>query len=198
MLRLIVSTEGAVVRELALDRDRISLGRRPYNDVVLAQRTVSGEHAAFLRIGGQVFVEDLNSTNGTCVNGKPVRRQQVFNGDTIEIGAYTIRFVDEPEVPGPPTPVRAAAQPLIRVLAGGSVGRELLLDKAVTTVGKPGVVVAAVTRSGQGFAIHQLAGSVQATLNGTPIGTQARALKDGDLIALAGTIMKFVQPSEDR
>ena len=122
----------------------------------------------------------------------------MFNGDTIEIGAYTIRFADEPEVPGPPTPARAVAQPLIRVLAGGSVGRELLLDKAVTTVGKPGVAVAAVTRSGQGFAIHQLAGSVQATLNGTPIGTQARALKDGDLIAMAGTLMKFVQPSEDR
>ena len=81
----------------------------------------------------------------------------------------------------------------IKVLSGAASGREVPLTKVVTTIGKPGVAIAAITRRQQGFVVHHVEGAGNPTLNGSPIGTDPVSLKNGDLIELAGTQMQFVQ-----
>ncbi len=215
MPKMIVSIDGVVIKEVQLTKERTTLGRRPYNDVVIDNLAVSGEHAAVQMVGDEVFLEDLNSTNGTYVNGKAIKRQQLHHGDTIEVGKYKIQFVSELEGerfdktmvfrPGmviPPTIAATAAveravsgelQGCIRVLSGAASGREVPLTKVVTTVGKPGVAVASITRRQHGFVVAHVEGVSNPLLNGTPIGNEPVALKSGDLIELAGTQMQFIQ-----
>src|SRR6476661_6757827 len=98
MPKMIVSIDGVVIKEVQLTKDRTTLGRRPYNDIVIDNLAVSGEHAVLQLTGNEVYLEDLNSTNGTYVNGKAVKKQLLQNNDTVEIGKYKIKYVNE--VPG--------------------------------------------------------------------------------------------------
>ena len=75
MPKMIVSIDGVVIKEVELSKERTVLGRRPYNDIVIDNLAVSGEHVAFHMNDHGVEAEDLGSTNGTYVNGKAVKRQ---------------------------------------------------------------------------------------------------------------------------
>jgi pSer/pThr/pTyr-binding forkhead associated (FHA) protein len=185
---------------------------------------VSGEHAVLQMTGNEVYLEDLNSTNGTYVNGKAVKKQLLQNSDTVEIGKYKIKYVNE--VAGPtfektmilkagsvmppvaPKPVAgavptaaaadlgassAALNATIKVLSGAAAGREVPLVKVVTTIGKPGVAVAAITKRPHGFVVAHVEGTNKPTINGSAIGADPVTLKNGDLLELAGTQMQFVQ-----
>ena len=225
MPKLIVSIDDVVIKEVQLTKDRTSLGRRPYNDIVIDNLAVSGEHAVFQMSGNEVNLEDLNSTNGTYVNGKAVKKQLLQNTDTVEIGKYKIKYINEAAVAGfdktmlfkagaaglaapaatmPPAPssvptssgfapVEALRTAAIKVLSGAAAGREVALLKVVTTIGKPGVAVAAITRRPHGFVVAHVEGADRPSLNGAPIGAEAVALKNGDMLELAGTKMQFVQ-----
>ncbi len=226
MPKMIVSIDGVVIKEFQLTKDRTTLGRRPYNDIVIDNLAVSGEHAVLQMVGAEVYLEDLNSTNGTYVNGKAAKKQLLQNGDNVEVGKYKIKFVSDdtgdgfektmmikaganPLARAVPAPAPApAAQPsglgmgtgapellhaAIKVLSGAAAGREVPLTKVVTTIGKPGVAVAAITRRQRGYVVHHVEGAGNPSLNGTPIGSDPVALKNGDLIELAGTQMQFVQ-----
>lgn len=235
MPKMIVSIDGVVIKEVQLTKDRTTLGRRPYNDIVIDNLAVSGEHAVLQLTGNEVFLEDLNSTNGTYVNGKAVKKQLLQNNDTVEIGKYKIKFINEapgatfektmiikpgmvPPMPKPGVPVgnapagatatATAARPAgpatgtatadahasasIKVLSGAAAGREVPLVKVVTTIGKPGVAVAAITKRSQGFVVAHVEGSNKPTLNGAAIGSEPVALKNGDMLELAGTQMQFL------
>ena len=95
MPKMIVSIDGVVIKEVQLTKDRTTLGRRPYNDIVIDNLAVSGEHAVLQMTGGQVYLEDLNSTNGTYVNGKAAKKQLLQDGDSVEVGKYKIKFVSD-------------------------------------------------------------------------------------------------------
>jgi len=207
---MIVSIDGVVIKEVQLTKDRTTLGRRPYNDIVIDNLAVSGEHAVMQMSGAEVFLEDLNSTNGTYVNGKAIKKQQLQNGDTIEIGKYKIKFVHDGAVDqyektmvinaGAVVPPAAAPEPApsvpsaaIKVMSGAAAGREVPLVKVVTTIGKPGVAVAAITRRPHGYVVALVEGATRPTLNGNPISTDAVQLRHGDLLELAGTQMQFIQ-----
>lgn len=222
MPKMIVSIDGVVIKEVQLSKDRTTLGRRPYNDIVIDNLAVSGEHAVLLMSGTEVYLEDLNSTNGTYVNGKAVKKQLLQNSDTIEIGKYKIKYVNEapganfektmiikpgsvaaPAAPvqarpPAPAPAAAAADPAvsrgaIKVLSGAAAGREVPLVKVVTTIGKPGVAVASITKRPQGFVVAHVEGTARPSVNGTVIGAEPVPLRNGDLLELAGTQMQFVQ-----
>jgi len=223
MPKMIVSIDEVVIKEVQLTKDRTTLGRRPYNDIVIDNLAVSGEHAAIVLNGTDVILEDLNSTNGTYVNGKAIKKQLLQNGDGIEVGKYKIKFVgdavadnfDKTQVvraPRPvaaptPAPAQAAASPVshaepaapaqaaaaIKVLTGAAAGREVPLTKVVTTIGKPAVAVAAITKRHHGYVVHHVEGAGNPTLNGQPISADPAPLKNGDVIELAGTQMQFVQ-----
>ena len=94
MPTLVISIDGAVIKEVQLTKERTTVGRRPYNDIVIENLAVSGEHAVLTISGGKVCIEDLRSTNGTYVNGRAIQKQDLLNGDLLDIGRYKIRFLD--------------------------------------------------------------------------------------------------------
>lgn len=217
MPRMIVSIDSVVIKEVELTKERTTLGRRPYNDIVIDNLAVSGEHAVIHMADDGVEIEDVGSTNGTYVNAKAVTRQELRNGDIIEVGKYKIRFLQEAEgenfektmlvKPGMVSPsmvaprAAAAATPqaavplsaVIRVMSGAAAGREVALLKVVTTIGKPGVAVASITKRHQGHVLAHVEGPDRPLLNGTPMGEAPVPLKHGDRITLAGTEMQFEQ-----
>jgi len=208
MPKMIVSIDGVVIKEVQITKDRTTLGRRPYNDIVIDNLAVSGEHAVLQMSGNDVFLEDLNSTNGTYVNGKAIKKQQLQNGDQVEIGKYKIKFIHDGATgasektmvinsgnaqPAEPAAADASLKAAIKVRSGPAMGREVPLVKVVTTIGKPGVAVAAITRRPHGFVIALVEGAQRPTVNGKNLGSEALNLRNGDLIDLAGTQMQFVQ-----
>jgi len=221
MGKLVVSLDGVVIKEVQITKDKTTLGRRPYNDIVIDNLAVSGEHAVLQMVGADVFIEDLNSTNGTYINGKAIKKQLLTHNDTVEIGKYKIKFlVDEgadyektmimkpgsmpPPMSAPPGTgsgygssgfgsLGASTVPAsIRVLNGAAAGREVVLTKVVTTVGKPGVQVASITKRPGGFVLAHVEGALRPSVNGNPLVGETVHLKNGDVIELAGTQMQFI------
>jgi pSer/pThr/pTyr-binding forkhead associated (FHA) protein len=265
MAKLILSMDGLVLKEIPLTKERTTVGRKPHNDIQIDNLAVSGEHAVIVTILNDSFLEDLGSTNGTVVNGNPVKKHFLQNNDVIELGKYKLKFVGETapaaagdkadfektmvlrpsamkavaeqakarassgpggaqaavaaraaaaqqvtasaaasgtaekeataSAPRPAAPAAAAkpAQPMgmIQLLSGGNAGKELELSKPLTTLGKPGVQVAVLTRRPQGYFITHVEGASRPAVNGQQIGTAPHALKDHDVIELAGVKMEF-------
>ncbi len=225
MGKLVVSLDGVVIKEVQITKDKTTLGRRPYNDIVIDNLAVSGEHAVLQMVGADVFIEDLNSTNGTYINGKAVKKQLLAHNDTVEVGKYKIKFMAEEGTdyektmimkPGAMVPGAsgqggytpsgrasgfgalssaggAVGPATIRVMNGAAAGREVMLTKVVTTVGKPGVQVASITKRPTGYVLAHVEGASRPTVNSTPLAGETVSLKNGDVIELAGTQMQFVQ-----
>jgi len=95
MAKLILSLDGMVLREFPLSKERTTIGRKPHNDVVIDNLAVSGEHAMIMTILNDSFLEDLGSTNGTLVNGQPIKKHFLQNNDVIELGKYKIKYHSE-------------------------------------------------------------------------------------------------------
>ncbi len=211
MPKLIVSIDGVVVKEVQLTKDRSTIGRRPYNDVVIDNLAVSGEHAVIRMAGGSAVLEDLGSTNGTYVNGKAVKQHALADDDLIEVGKYKLKFQDREGLtaPGPlsgaapvagmdsglmaASPTANARGPRVRVLTGSAAGREMELTKVVTTIGKPGLCVASITRRAHGFDVAQVNGEHVATVNGVALDAGPVTLKMRDQIDLAGIRLEFFE-----
>jgi len=265
MAKLILSMDGLVLKEIPLTKERTTIGRKPHNDIQIDNLAVSGEHAVIVTILNDSFLEDLGSTNGTVVNGNPIKKHFLQNNDVVELGKYKLKFVGEaapaasgekadfektmvlrpsamkaaaaaagggaqaavaqrqaavqaaaasataagiadkdagPKTAPAPAPAAAPApapaakpggQPLgaIQLLSGGNAGRELELTKPLTTLGKPGVQVAVLTRRPQGYFITHVEGAKRPTVNGQEIGAAPHSLKDHDVIELAGIKMEF-------
>ncbi len=227
MGKLVVSLDGVVIKEVQITKDKTTLGRRPYNDIVIDNLAVSGEHAVLQMVGSDVFIEDLNSTNGTYINGRAIKKQLLAHNDTVEIGKYKIKYLTEdsgeyektmimrPGANAPAgvaspyrsgamsgsfsgtvaghAPPSAASTAMIKVLSGAAAGREVTLTKVVTTVGKPGVQVASITKRPTGYVIAHVEGALRPAVNGVALAGDTAPLKNGDLIELAGTQMQFIQ-----
>ena len=281
MPKLILSMDGLVLKEVELTKERTTIGRRPHNDIVIDNLAVSGEHAVLITILNDSFIEDLGSTNGTTVNGQPIKKHFLQPNDTVELGKYKLKFVGETKAAGAdygrigvnepprtaprplgsnasapasttasmsggaqsgvgsasdagrfasssrsrfgdesagassngvgtrpavaasasmaaapmPTPAApaAAAGPAatIQILNGPNAGKELMLSKALTTLGRPGVQVAVITRRQQGYYITHVEGSSFPVVNGKALGLDATALTNHDIIELSGTKMEF-------
>jgi pSer/pThr/pTyr-binding forkhead associated (FHA) protein len=282
MARLILSLDNQVLAEYNMTKERYTIGRLPDNDVRIDNPAVSGHHSLIINILNDSFLEDLNSTNGTYVNGKLIKKHALQHGDVITIGHHQLRFTDQ-EVPeteqdefektmvipsgqqnaeqlakaeqaAEAAAAAAAAEPLrdaaaavrlnpeeaaalheeprprhtetiahtetaapvshtatatgidpssvphalplakLQVLSGAFAGRELELTKALTTLGRPGVQVAAITRRAEGYYIVHVESGKEGDfplVNGQPIGAQARKLSDNDVVQLAGVKMGF-------
>ncbi|MES2771809.1 MAG: FHA domain-containing protein [Pseudomonadota bacterium] len=95
MAKLVLSMDGLVLKEIALNKERISLGRKAHNDIQIDNLAISGEHAVIITLLNDSFLEDLNSTNGTLVNGQVVKKHFLKNGDVIELGKYKLKYFGE-------------------------------------------------------------------------------------------------------
>lgn len=211
MPHITIYLDNDFTQEVTLTKERTILGRRPDSDVVIANMAVSGRHACLIQQDQQVTIEDLDSTNGTYVNGRAVKNALLQDGDLIEIGNFKIKFATGPsddvvEQGQEGLTVQASLMPManqdqpptmlvgrIKVVAGPSLGRELPLVKMVTTFGKPGVAVAAITRDEQNYFVHLVAGVDAPLLNGLPVGQKPVILSEGDQITLDGTVLQFSQ-----
>ncbi len=245
MARLILSLDGQVLAEYNMTKERYTIGRLPDNDVRIDNAAVSGHHGLIINILNDSFLEDLNSTNGTYVNGKLIKKHALTHGDVITIGHHHLRFVDSQvesaeqdefertlviqpgqvsearlrvatEQVEPPTTSTRAPQPAprptaaaaavekgaparpakLQVLSGQFAGRELELAKTLTTLGRPGVQVAAISRRADGYYVVHVESSKPGDfplVNGQPIGPQARRLHDNDVVTLAGVKLGFFE-----
>jgi len=244
MARLALSLDGQVLAEYNMNKERYTIGRLPDNDIRIDNPAVSGHHSLIINILNDSFLEDLNSTNGTYVNGKLIKKHALQHGDVITVGHHQLRFVDQQDgqdeqdefektmvitpssqskedirrveqavnqvaAPAPrfdPTATRpggdVASAPValpkakLQVLSGAFAGRELELTKALTTLGRPGVQVAAITRRAEGYFIVHVDSGKEGDfphVNGSAIGPQARRLRDNDVIQLAGVKMGFFE-----
>jgi pSer/pThr/pTyr-binding forkhead associated (FHA) protein len=237
MARLVLSLDGQVLAEYNMNKERYTIGRLPDNDIRIDNPAVSGHHSLIINILNDSFLEDLNSTNGTYVNGKLIKKHALQHGDVVTVGHHQLRFVDQQEgdteqdefektmvitpssqgeerirrvgqavdqaaakiapqtKPASDAPV-ALPKAKLQVLSGAFAGRELELLKALTTLGRPGVQVAAITRRAEGYFIVHVDSGKEGDfplVNGTPIGPQARRLRDNDVIQLAGVKMGFFE-----
>jgi pSer/pThr/pTyr-binding forkhead associated (FHA) protein len=93
--KLILSMDGAVMKEYPLNKERTTIGRKPHNDIVIDNLAVSSEHAAIVTILNDSFLEDLDSTNGLAVNGTPTKKHFLQNNDVIEIGKYKLKYLND-------------------------------------------------------------------------------------------------------
>jgi pSer/pThr/pTyr-binding forkhead associated (FHA) protein len=227
MGKLIITDAEGATRDFPLGKERVSIGRHPDNDISLNDKAVSGRHAVVITILRDSFLEDLNSTNGTQVNGKQIAKHPLADGDTISIGRNVLKYYSEAAAgqdddfektmilrPGQmgaafesqvnkaaastPGAEATSGKPLLgrlRVASGPNSGKELELTKALTTIGKPGVQVAAITRRADGYYIVHVGGASggqHPLVNGQEIDAQARKLSNGDTIDLVGTKMTFL------
>ncbi|MBR9814620.1 FHA domain-containing protein [bacterium] len=224
MGKLTVMNGAKTIRTVELEAERTTIGRHPDNDIQLQDNAVSGKHAVVMTILSDSFLEDLNSTNGTLVNGRQVAKHPLADGDVVTLGQHTLRYesavqVDESALeqtmilrPGQMAaaaeqagerlgamPAAEPSKPLagkLRLMSGANAGRELELTKALTTIGRPGIQVAAVTRRPDGFYLVHVGGqdsnSKRPVVNGESIGVHARQLENGDTIELAGAKLTFV------
>jgi pSer/pThr/pTyr-binding forkhead associated (FHA) protein len=211
--KIAIKLDGELTKQVSLTKNRTTLGRRPNNDVVLEDLAVSGRHACLILEGQQVTIEDLDSTNGTYVNGRSVKKQLLQENDTIEIGHFSIIFSskadatdtppDNPQAPAQDAdwpqaftdlaePSAKQLQGRIKVVSGGASGREMPLTKSVTTFGKPGVAVAAITLRGSNYYVHHVEGTQVPLLNGAAVGEEPILLQHGDQISLSGTVLQFL------
>jgi len=94
MNSLVLSFNGEMVKEYEITKPRITIGRRPHHDIAIDNLAVSGDHAAIVRVGNQMILEDGGSTNGTLVNGTPVEKHSLKNGDVIEIGKFHLKYFE--------------------------------------------------------------------------------------------------------
>jgi pSer/pThr/pTyr-binding forkhead associated (FHA) protein len=257
MARLILSLDGQTLAEYNMTKERYTVGRLPDNDIRIDNAAVSGHHSLLINILNDSFLEDLNSTNGTYVNGKLIKKHALQHGDVITVGHHQLRYVDDQAQQAPedefektmviqpsgqmekqvaqaarvaeaaataavaqaprhaaPAEAPKARRPFaptatqdvderdvpalplakLQVLSGTFAGRELELVKTLTTLGRPGVQVAAITRRAEGYYIVHVESSKAdgyPLVNGMAIGAQARKLQDNDVIQLAGVKMGF-------
>ena len=236
MAKLILSMDGLVLKEFTLTKERTTIGRKPHNDIQIDNLAVSGEHAVIVTILNDSFLEDLGSTNGTLVNGQPVKKHFLQNNDMVELGKYKLKYISEAPAQSKAAdfektmvlraPVKAAmeaapsgfgdtqvslsattqSQPpqvsvaparqaenmaAVQILTGPSAGKELELTKNLTTLGKPGVQVAVITRRPHGYFITHVEGANFPVVNGKALDAQAHQLNDHDVVELAGVKMEF-------
>jgi pSer/pThr/pTyr-binding forkhead associated (FHA) protein len=95
MAKLILSLDGQRLKEYDISKERTTIGRKPHNDIQIDNLAVSGEHAMIMTILNDSFLEDLGSTNGTMVNGQPVKKHFLQNDDVVEIGKYKLKYLND-------------------------------------------------------------------------------------------------------
>lgn len=191
-IRLLVSSGRSPLRVVPITRECLTIGRRPYNDIPLDDLTVSGEHALVRTRGTESVVHDLDSRNGTLVNGMAIKQRVLCDGDVIDIGIYRLRYVlDRAALAEIPLPEVRQPSAFVDFLSGPLAGTSQRLDRAITRLAGHAEQVAVISRRKGRFYITHLEGLTVPQVNGEEIGLTARPVDDGDLIELAGVMLRF-------
>jgi hypothetical protein len=214
MPSIILAKNGSILQRFPLTKERTTIGRRTYNDIVIDEPGVSAEHAVLVFALGDLYFQDMGSTNGSRINGQPVEKHFLHDGDVIELGQHTMcyRAAEDPLAlqrdtvlggqslgdltsstrPFPTDEQNGYAEPaLIEILSGPYSGRKVPLTQPLTTIGSPSVQIAVLARGRYGYSVTHVEGKAHPIVNGKSSGTATLALSSGDLIDLAGTKIRF-------
>ena len=222
--KLLVKLHGQGSRSIDLTADSFTIGRKAENDLPIDDHTVSSRHAKIVRVQSVYFLEDLKSTNGTAVNGKPVDRAQLHDADVITIGQHRIIFQDNAPsrvvsasassdldqtmaISGTHFPPAPSITAKIVVTSGKTDRLEYHLTKTANLIGsQEGAAIrltgwfaakaaALISSRGSGFTISPSEGNKRLLVNGRNV-SAPQALKDGDVIEVASVSMTFyvIQP----
>jgi hypothetical protein len=217
--KLILTLEGEVIREYPVGNKSISIGRKHGNDIQLNDLTTSGRHALITSIPDYVFIEDLDSTNGTLVNGNHIKKVALEHGDIIQIGHHQFTYLNQTEAKYEPTMFVKAefdetqiiypeweaghsgikGQPLggLRTINGPVSKSVMELRKAYNTIGFQGKRMALITRGTKGYTIAAVVSTRSRRaadiplVNGIPLSSEPKMLKENDIINIAGFEVEF-------
>jgi pSer/pThr/pTyr-binding forkhead associated (FHA) protein len=238
MPKLILKSHGAVLKEIKLDKQRLTIGRKPDNDIVLDDQSASGHHARIIQIQSVYFIEDAGSSNGTFANGKKTERKQLVNGDQITIGQHSLLYQEDSSasVMPPPKasfdaektvvmtpelqrellkaqggkaaiPVQSKQITVLKVVAGSTDQKEYKITGPVVVIGSQDSATvkisgwfapkraALLNRQGGGYAVTMSEEGKKVLVNGNPI-QGSMALKEGDLIEVAGVTLQYLVKEE--
>ncbi|MEJ2360341.1 MAG: FHA domain-containing protein [Gammaproteobacteria bacterium] len=218
MAKLIMTLDGAILREYQIDKDSISIGRKHGNDIQLNDLTVSGRHSMITIMNDKTYVDDLGSTNGTLLNGARVAKSLLKHNDLIQIGNYQFTYFEDDQTEYEPTMFLRAeiedtqimqtnapksgnikGEPLagVKILNGPLKDKVLELRKPFNTLGFNGIKMAMIARNINGYTISPIHNSKLRRANDTPsingkmLETESQTLRSNDIIELAGTQMQF-------
>lgn len=220
MAKLVLSSNGAIVHQRFLEQDRVTIGRGAENEVPIDDPRVAPRHATIVCIGNDHILEDLESEAGTFVNGTRVSRHILQHGDVAQFGSFHLRYLnpkassDDLErtmlirgVAGLGESAGAAGASVtgssrranvrfpkgrVRMLAGARIGETIELDRVIATFGAPGEELAVIMRRPHGFFIAHVEGRRRARVNGSPVGEQARSLKDRDVVEIGNVRLELL------
>jgi len=188
--KIIVSSGTRVLKELLLGKERMTIGRAPHNDLVLEDLAISAMHARIVLHPDGPYIEDLNSTNGTQINGQPFKKHFLQHDDVVMLAHYRLHFMaDETASPQIKLPKTAVAR--LHMLNGPTPGKEVVLREALTTVGRPGIGVAGVVCEDGAYRLLHVEGKIRPLVNGAPMEGESRGIADGDVLDIAGVEMRF-------
>ena len=203
MARLIITHQGTVIKEYDLSKEKVTVGRKPSNDIVLDDPTVSGLHAVFLHMQN-TYIEDMNSTNGIKLNGKEISKRQLNHGDLVQIGQHEFKFIDDAVqdfestvVIAPPVQASKEGKRTVKasvvITQGAKAGESIILNKPYTKLGSASQV-AVIARRGESYYLMPMTGGVPGDspkLNGKQMGAESMLLSNDDIIEVATTQLKF-------
>ena len=222
MAKLVLSSGGSIVHQCFLDRERVNVGRAPHNQVVIDDPAVRDDHAAIITVGNDHILEHPSKLTDTLVNGSPVARHILQHGDTMQFGAFYLRYLNPRAsadsdldrtmlIAGLQTRVHTSRRESglstvrsahaadirfpkgkVKVIAGRRSSGTIRLDRVVATFGKPGKELAVVARRPRGYFITHVEGRRAARVNGQSIGKDARLLRHGDIIEVAEEKLEFL------
>jgi hypothetical protein len=215
MAAIILAKEGSVLQRIPLLKERTTIGRRTYNDIVIDEAGVSAEHAVLVFALGDLYFQDMGSTNGSRINGELVQKHCLQDGDVIEMGRHTMQYrAYEDALPSRQAGAEAQSSDdalwsitpidlsqgdaqgfhrpaIIEILSGQYSGKKIPLTQPLTTIGHPHVQIAVLAKGGDGYSLTHVEGKTHPLVNGKSSGMATKALSDGDLIDLAGTKLRF-------
>ncbi|MBI1891627.1 MAG: FHA domain-containing protein [Burkholderiales bacterium] len=198
MAKIIIAEDGNLRTEIPLNKKRLTIGRAAHNDVVIEHPGISSEHAVIQLQQSDFVLEDLGSTNGTKVNGQPIKRHFLQDGDQIHLAAYGMCFSVDSTISSNgtnahPTSIYANDAPAcIKVLSGVHADKRVLLNKSLITIGKPGIQVAAFVQDIEGYFLLHVEGERSPAVNGQSMTTTQHRLQNGDQVEIDGTKIRFL------
>ncbi len=195
MPSIIVTLNKAVIRQLQLPQGDLSIGRRPTHALVLEDAAVSADHASIFTVGQDSFLKDLDSTNGTYINKRRMRKHHLKPGDEITIGKYTLLYQDQDQdlVPATPQPATFGDAALF-VLTGFNSGKRIELTSTVTHLGMAGQSAAFLSRTGDRYTLMVGTDGTHVSHNGKAVAAGGQLLASGDIIEVGDTRLQFYQP----
>lgn len=194
MAKIVLSKGDTVIQEMVIRKERVTIGRSAQNDMIINDIAVSGQHAVIVTLNHDSFLEDMNSTNGTKVNGQPVKKHFLQHADSIRLAHYTITYLEETsEAANFDRVITVSGRtPVIKVLSGPRAGKEITLNDVLTTVGKPGESVMLISKCNDGHYLTSVEGGESLSVNGRQIAGEAMRLNNWDVIELSGVRLQFL------